>query len=209
GYTTFKVKVGRAVDEEAKFVIRMLKQNPVTVRLDFGGKTAFSEFEKFFSHLGPTEKAKIEFAEDPAPWDLYTWTEAAKIIPIALDHEGEKIELEKFTSKPPFSIVVIKPARTDVEKTLKMISRFGLKMVVTSSLDHPVGVAHACLQAAELKKFYPNTLLDCGCLTIKIYRPNDFSNRVQTTGPFLKEIPGTGIGFDDLLEALPWNPIKK
>lgn len=209
GYSTLKVKVGRAIEEEAKFCIRTLKQNPVTIRLDFNGKTSFSEFERFFSFLSPAEKAKIEFAEDPVPWNLEAWTECAKIVPIALDLEGEKIDFEKFTSKPPFSVVIIKPARQDIEKTLKAINRFALKMVVTSALDHPIGVAHACLQAAELKKFYPNTLLDCGCLSLRLYKPNEFSNRVQTTGPFLKEIPGTGIGFNELLEKIEWIQVKK
>ena len=68
GFTTFKIKVGRAVDEEGKFIAKFLKQNPVLIRLDFNAKTDFSEFERLFSHLGPAEKARIEFVEDPVPW---------------------------------------------------------------------------------------------------------------------------------------------
>lgn len=209
GFTTFKIKVGRAVDEEGKFISRFLKQNPVLVRLDFNAKTDFSEFERLFSHLGTAEKARIEFVEDPVPWSMDAWTEAAKIVPIAIDMENEKIDWEKFTSRPPFQVVVLKPARTDMEKALKFINRFALKMMVSSSMDHPVGVAHACAQASELKKFYPNTMLDCGCLTLKAYKPNEFMNHIQTTGPFLKEIKGTGIGFDDLWDKVEWTPVQR
>lgn len=209
GYTTLKVKVGRAIEDEAKFITRTVKQNPVMIRLDFNGKTSFSEFEKFISLLAPSEKAKIEFVEDPMPWNFEEWTEAAKLATLALDHESERMDFEKFQMRPPFTVVVIKPARIDVEKTLKFVNKFALKMVVTSSLDHPVGVAHACLQAIEIKKFYPNTLLDCGCLTHRFYKPNEFSARIQTNGPFLKEIPGTGIGFDSLLETIEWTPVRK
>jgi len=209
GFTTFKIKVGRAVDEEGKFISRFLKQNPVLVRLDFNAKTDFSEFERLLSHLAASEKARVEFVEDPMPWSTDAWTEAAKMVPIAIDMESEKIDWDKFTDKPPFQVVVLKPARTDMDKALKFISRFGLKMAVSSSLDHPVGVAHALAQALEIKKFYPNTLLDCGCLTLKAYKPNEFMSQVQTTGPFLKEIKGTGIGFDDLWDKLEWIPVQK
>jgi O-succinylbenzoate synthase len=209
GFTTVKVKVGRNVDEEAKFIVRILRQNPITVRLDFNAKVDFSQFERFMSHLGSAERAKIEFVEDPLPWDLESWTEAAKFAPLAMDMEYEKLDWEKLTGRPPFTVLVLKPARQDVEKALRWINRYALKIVVSSSMDHPVGVAHACAQAAELKKFYPNTLLDCGCLTLKSYRPNDFNNRFQTTGPFVKEIPGTGIGFNELLEGQLWVPVEK
>lgn len=204
GFTTLKIKVGRSVNEEAKFVSRTLKQNPVVVRLDFNGKVDFSEFERFTSHLDRAEKARIEYVEDPIPWDLDGWTEAAKLLPVALDHEYHRVVWEKFTGKPPFVVVVLKPARQDIDKALKWINRFALKMTVSSALDHPVGMAHATLVATELKKFYPNTLLDCSTLTMRAYKPNEFSNRIQMTGPFLKEIPGTGIGFNDLLDKVEW-----
>lgn len=209
GYTTLKVKVGRAVDDEAKFCSKIIKQNPVTLRLDFNGATDFSEFERFFSHLSPAEKAKIEFVEDPMPWDEEAWRDCARFAPLAIDMEISKVEWEKYKTKPPFGIVVLKPARIDIEKTLKHVSRLALKMVVTSSMDHPIGVAHALYQATELKKFYPNTLLDCGCLTHRVYKPNEFSTRIQTTGPYLKEIPGTGIGFNEVLENIKWTPVQK
>jgi O-succinylbenzoate synthase len=208
GFSTLKIKVGRSVDEEGKFIAKIIRQNPITVRLDFNAKVGFAEFERLFSHLGVAEKPRIEFVEDPVPWNLEAWTEAAKLAPIALDQEYHKVEWEKLKTKPPFSTVVLKPARQDVDHALNWINKFALKMVVSSSMDHPIGVAHACSVAAELKKFYPNTLLDCGCLSLKVYRPNEFSSRIQLTGPYLKDIPGTGIGFDDLLEKVTWVPVQ-
>lgn len=209
GFTTVKVKVGRSVDEEGKFITRILKQNPVLIRLDFNGKTNFSEFERLFSHLGPSERARIEFAEDPVPWNYEEWKEASSIIPLAIDMELPKVGWEKMPAgKPPFSVVILKPARVDIEKTLHWINKYALKMVVTSSLDHAVGVAHSLAVAGELKKYYPNTLLECGCLSNKAYKMDEFSMLIQTTGPYLKDIPGTGIGFNDLLEKIEWIPVK-
>ncbi len=210
GFTCLKVKVGKDVEEEAKFVSRIIKQNPVTVRLDFNAKASFEKYEKFVAYLGSAERPKIEFVEDPMPWDPLAWETAAKFgIPLAIDQELEKLSWDKMKTPLPFKVVVIKPARIDVEKMVKIIDKFALKMIVTSSLDHPVGVAHASAVASDLKKFYPNTLLDCGCLTMRAYRPNDYSSRIQVQGPYLTNIPGTGIGFDDLFDKAVWTPVGK
>ncbi len=209
GFTTFKVKAGRAVDEEGKFIAKFIKQNSVLVRVDFNAKIDFSEYERFISHLGPAEKARIEYVEDPIEWDLDAWREIADLLPVAIDQELEKFKLDLITEPPPFETIVLKPARIDMEKAIQFANSFNLKMVVTSSLDHPVGVAHALYQAAELKKEYSNRLLDCGCLSLRTYKPNEFSSQIQTTGPFLKEIRGTGIGFDDLFDRIEWTEISK
>lgn len=210
GFTTIKIKVGRNIEEEAEFIKRMIKQNPVGIRLDFNAKIDFDKYEKFISYFALAEKARIEFIEDPIKWDLKAWTEARKLgVPLAVDFEIDKVDWEKLEAPLPFKVVIIKPTRQDVEKTVKLVNRFALKMVITSALDHPVGVAQALMVASELKKFYPNTLLECGCLTLRIYKPNEFSTRIQVQGPYLNAIAGTGIGFNDLLQKLDWQPVKK
>jgi O-succinylbenzoate synthase len=204
GFTSFKVKVGRSLQQEAQWVSQLVKHNTLKVRVDFGGRTALNEFKKFFSFLNAHELKQIEFAEDPCPFQFEEWREASKIVPIAVDFESEKINWELLSSNPPFSVFIFKPGRTSFDKIQKWIDRFSLKIVVTSSLDHPVGVAHACRKAIELKKIYGERLLDCGCLTFKNYQPNAFSEVVQSEGPYLKGIPGTGIGFNNLVEAIEW-----
>ena len=209
GFTTLKIKVGRDIEEEVAFVQRSLRQNPITIRLDFNARTNFQDYERFMTQLSQAERARIEYSEDPFPWDPEAWKEASVFAPVAMDNEYEKVNWDKLKGPPPFKVMVIKPARQDLDKTLKIVNKYAMRMVVTSAMDHPVGVAHACHVAAELKKFYPNTLLDCGCLTLKVYRPNEFFSRVQTNGPYLTGINGTGIGFDDLLTKVPWEPLKK
>lgn len=206
GYTTLKLKVGKQLEEEAKSVSRIIKQNPFMVRLDFNAKLDWEHYKRFMESLHPSERAKIEFVEDPMPWDLEAWQEATQFAPLAIDGEYEKISWNKI-NRPPFKVMVIKPARIDVEKAVSHVHRLGLKMVVTSALDHPVGVAHSLWVAGELKKFNPNILLECGCLTLRSYKPNDFTPRITTMGPFLNHIAGTGIGFDELLSSLPWVPL--
>lgn len=210
GFTTLKIKAGRKLEEEADFVKRVIKQNPVGIRLDFNAKLDFQKYQQFIGYFSQAEKARIEFIEDPMKWNLEDWHKAVKLgVPLALDFEFVKIDWEKIEAPLPFKVMIIKPTRQDVEKTVKLVDKYSLKMVVTSAMDHPVGVAHALSVASELKKYYPNTLLDCGCLTMRIYKPNDFSSRVQVQGPYLTAINGTGIGFDDLLQKMDWLPVDK
>jgi o-succinylbenzoate synthase len=207
GFSTLKIKVPAPTEDYAKLIIRMIRQNPIMVRLDFNARLNFEQFNTFIGHFSKPDKAKIEFVEDPFPWSMDSWTEGAKLVPLAMDNEFYRVDWDKL-KKAPFKVLVIKPARMDVEKAEKIVSKYNLSAVVTSSLDHPVGVMHACLVASNLKKFYPNAVIECGCLSLKAYKPNNFSIRVETDGPFLRGSPGTGIGFNDLLEKQNWEPVK-
>lgn len=209
GFTTVKIKVGKRLEDEARFVSRLIRQNPLLVRLDFNAKIDFESYKRFMNSIDLTERAKIEFVEDPFPWNLEQWKEAAAFVPLALDNEFEKVNWDEFKERPPFKIIIVKPARRDVDLDIKLALQHDLKLVVTSSLDHPVGVAHACNIAIEIKKSYPSLLLDCGCLTLRSYKSGDFFSRVQATGPFFTGVNGTGIGFDDLLQRLEWTPISE
>jgi hypothetical protein len=79
---------------------------------------------------------------------------------------------------------------------------------VTSSLDHPVGVAHASIVAGIIKKNTINRILDCGCYTTKLYKPNEFSIKIKDQGPYILNSPGMGIGFDDLLGGISWQVVR-
>lgn len=209
GFTTLKIKVGKNLEEEAATISKLVRQNPLLVRLDFNAKIDLVAYRKFMNSLDLTDRAKIEYVEDPMPWNLEAWKEAATFTPIALDQEFEKVKWNEITGRPPFKILIIKPARRDVEKDLKLAEQYDLKVVVTSSLDHPVGVAHACNIASEIKKSNPSMLLDCGCLSLRAYKFSEFFLRVQATGPYFAGVNGTGIGFDDLLQRIEWKPISE
>ncbi len=207
GFTTLKIKVPAPTEDYAKLIVRLIRQNPIMVRLDFNARLTFDQFSSFINHFSKMDRAKIEFVEDPFPWSLDAWTEGAKLVNLAMDNEYKRVDWDKL-KQAPFKVIVLKPARQDIEKAEKLISKLNLNAVVTSSLDHPVGVMHACLIASNLKKFYPNAVIECGCLSMRVYKANNFSIRVETDGPYLRSNPGTGIGFNDLLEKQNWVPVK-
>jgi O-succinylbenzoate synthase len=180
-------------------------------RLDFNQSINFELYRSFLEKLGRAFWPRIEFVEDPFPYDFERWQEANQWIPLAMDADFEKVKWAQVAmarSARPFEVLILKPARTDVNKFMKRADKHFLKVAVTSSLDHPVGNLHALWVACELKKFRPNQILDAGCLSHRVYRSNKFSNLIVTQGPYLGEIAGTGVGFNELLQSLPWVELR-
>lgn len=207
GFSVLKIKMGRDPEGELSFLIDLLKKYDFLVRLDFNGKASFPHLERLYAALPGSQRAKIEFIEDPVPYTYEVWQELAKLWPLAMDNEIKNVDWNAKTL--PFKVLVIKPARQDVDSTVALGVKKNLRMVVTSSMDHPVGVAHAVRIAAELKKDYDSLMLDCGCNTLRAYKPTEFSNQMIWQGPFLTSVPGTGIGFDSLLESLSWKSVRE
>jgi o-succinylbenzoate synthase len=207
GFTTMKVKVGRDWKAEVEWLNKMLKLHSFICRLDFNSRGDLATLDRMYSSLSPGIKQKIEFVEDPFPWSPTSWADAASFVPLALDQEFKNVDWQSLGGACPFNVLVIKPARQDVEDAIRIATTKKLKMVVTSSMDHPVGIAHAVRVAAEIKAKYPNQLLECGCLTHRVYKPNEFFTKMIIQGPYLTQISGTGVGFDNILEKLDWQPI--
>ncbi|MGZ8789795.1 MAG: hypothetical protein ACXW4P_16385 [Thermoanaerobaculia bacterium] len=73
---------------------------------------------------------------------------------------------------------------------------------MTSYMDHAVGQFFAAYVAAT-HDVNPR----CGLMTHVLYEPDAFFERIERDGARLLPPRGTGIGFDDLLERLPWKSI--
>jgi O-succinylbenzoate synthase len=70
-------------------------------------------------------------------------------------------------------------------------------------MDHPVGQFFAAYVAAT-----HDVSARCGLMTHVLYESDPFIERMERDGARLLPPRGTGIGFDDLLEALPWKPLR-
>ena len=81
--------------------------------------------------------------------------------------------------------------------------------VFTSNMDHPLGQCWAAYNAAKFYTGKPESEIPlCGLVTHHVYRPNPFSERMgMDITPEFPVPGGTGLGFDDLLEALPWKTL--
>ncbi|MBX3018309.1 MAG: hypothetical protein KF767_10495 [Bdellovibrionaceae bacterium] len=210
GFQSVKLKCGSQIDKELELAVRLVKQKGFLLRLDFNGKATPADIEKFKHEFPEGLRSKIEFIEDPFPFVHELWQEASELAPLAVDQEYVRVPWADYSESkpPPFKVIVLKPARQDMVKAREFAHRFRLKIVVTSSLDHPVGIMHAAAACGDMKRLYPNMVLDSGCFSHTAYEPDRFSQMMSPKGPFLAEVAGSGVGFDQILKELPWTDLR-
>lgn len=151
------------------------------IRLDFNFCLTESEFRNFLKLLNPDILKKIETVEDPFPFELQSWSELNQIVCLSLDW-----------SELQWPHTIAKPSRKHQDSFLYM----------TSSMDHPVGVAHGLAQA----QMWPNKIH--GFLTLSSYQPTEFHSAFQQSGTDLTyRTDGYGIGFETVLQNLTWEPL--
>ena len=203
GYTAVKLKIGRGPESEAKALnrladLRLRWRLDVNASLTTGGES----IEAFLAKLHPSIHRNIEFLEDPMPYETSTWSSLSdrENVPLAIDWELP-------SSPPPWpgaQILVIKPSSQDAFPLALAAAHAGMELVVTHSMDHPLGQSVALWTAMRLRQRHGELLRDCGLQAVGLYAPNKFSEQIQTCGPQTIPPPGTGFGFDELLAKLPW-----
>jgi O-succinylbenzoate synthase len=162
----------------------------VRIRIDFNARISAEDFLRVAESL-PRER--VDFVEDPCPYDEKVWNllRARTGLKLAFD-------IPPMASGSPataFDVLVHKPA-------LQTEWPEHHDVVVTSYMDHPVGQFGAAYVAATHV-----TNARCGLFTHVLYERDAFIERIASDGARLLPPEGTGIGFDDLLERLPWTSI--
>lgn len=193
GFRSIKVKMGRDPAAEAKRLRALVAESDSLLRLDFNATLSRETLDRFLENLGEGIK-RIEFLEDPMPWNEKDWATIRERwgVALAADRETEAAEWVDFR--------VIKPA---VQERIPASGR----IVFTSYLDHPLGQVSAAWVAASFSKTSGDRLACCGLLSQVAYQPNAFSERLKTKGARLSAPEGTGFGFDDLLLNLEWREL--
>ena len=207
GFNTLKIKVGRDIAEDIKFVGKILSSGTFLVRLDFNNLSNWQYFERMMTELNQTQRSRIEYVEDPFPYDYVAYQEARKLCRTAVDREFRKVVFDE-TQKAPVDCIVLKPAIQDVESVISVALKHRIPLTVTSYMDHSVGMAHAICLAGELKKKHDWLILQAGCLTGRFYQSDDFSKQVSVQGPYIQSIAGTGIGFDQEFKQVSWAEVR-
>ncbi|MGE0634669.1 MAG: hypothetical protein AB7O96_19810 [Pseudobdellovibrionaceae bacterium] len=202
GYSHLKIKLGIDLKREIDWLNNIGKVQAFRLRLDFNSKLNWDTFEKFSSSIDPTVRTKIEFVEDPMPYVYEEWDRAKSLLPLAVDMESKNVDWD--SNKFPFQFMVMKPAVQDVQTVVDRATRARKPLIVTSYMDHPVGQLHALSIAGDLRRQYPNLILDCGLMTQHLYLDTPFTPFFKIQGPYIMGVDGTGIGYDNLLASLPW-----
>lgn len=200
GFSIIKLKCGRDLHAESSFLNAMATAFPsLRWRLDCNESLTPEEAEAFLIGLETKTRAAIEFIEDPCPYSESAWTllrrkTAAKL---AVDREAAPL-------CSAAQVMVIKPAVDEPFLLAEAAIQHNQHVVLTSYMDHPVGQTFAAWEAARLGLQFAGLVATCGLQTHHLFEPNAFSEMLGPWQPAFTAPEGNGLGFDDLLDELPW-----
>lgn len=200
GFTTVKLKAGRDPETESKFLGAMAEEYPALKwRLDFNESLTPEQAAEFLLGLADRTRASIDFVEDPCPYSESAWTELRRKTRVKL-----AVDLEAAPLTAAAQVMVIKPAVDEPFLLGESAISHNQRVVLTSYMDHPLGQAFAAWEAARLELQFPGLTGMCGLQTHHLFEPDEFSEALGPWSPEFKIPDGTGLGFNDLLDALPW-----
>ena len=200
GFTTVKLKAGRDLTDEARFLDEMAAEYPqLKWRLDFNESPTPGETTEFLLGLAEKTRAAIDFVEDPSPYSETAWKEMRRQTRVNLAVDREAAPLSSAAQ-----VMVIKPAIDEPFLLGEAALGHQQRVVITSYMDHPVGQTFAAWEAARLGLQFPGLVGMCGLQTHHLFEPDAFTEALGPWSPDFKVPDGTGLGFDDLLDALPW-----
>lgn len=200
GFSVIKIKAGSNPAAEARFLDEMAAEfHGVKWRLDFNEALEPEAAEDFLASLKDETRTSIDFVEDPCPYSDTAWAGL---------HRRTRVRLAVDRESSPLSaaaqVMVIKPAIDEPFLLGEAALRHGQRVVVTSYMDHPLGQAFAAWEAARLGLQLPGLVGLCGLQTHHLFEPDAFTEMLGPWSPVFQPPAGNGLGFDDLLDALPW-----
>lgn len=190
GFTHVKVKGGKGGGQDMCRVRSMIRLFPgLKWRIDFNERGEAGELLEELSSWSEQEKAAIDFLEDPVPYFGEDWGRIVSEsgLEMALDRQLE-------SDRGDAAVRVVKPAIQEMTS--------GGRVVVTSYMDHPLGQTFAAWEAARA-----GVTEICGLQTHELFEKNEFVEALGNATPEFKIPNGNGLGFDDLLESLPWTKL--
>ena len=200
GFTLVKLKCGRDLIQERTFVEEMNREFPgIKWRLDFNESPSREEMVEFLEGLSAEACRAIDFLEDPCLYSESGWREIYRKFRVNLAVDREAAPL---TSAAQW--MVIKPAVDEPFLLGESALQHGQRVAVTSYMDHPLGQTFAAWEAARLALQFPGLVGACGLQTHHLFETDAFTEALGAWGPEFKPPDGMGLGFDDLLDALPW-----
>lgn len=188
GFSAVKIKISNVAELASTLAMAPSWIGGLRLRLDMNAKAGVDELLLALDRLPVLVRDRIEFIEDPIPFDLAQWSALARRsgLRLMLDREGaelalsEKIECFKSGVLGGF---IHKPGWTADDEALAL-AKAGAPVVVTSLLGHPIGQLHAARVANHLA---PSLGPDAvhGCFSHIAYDQGVEFKYLQTAGPKL------------------------
>jgi len=136
-FTHVKIKCNNDIKNIFE-IIKALYKNSI-IRLDFNSCLTVEEFLEFISLLDSDHKTKIDFIEDPIPYDAHLW-----------DNIQNKSGLDLALDRGP--IDAVSGYRTRIWKpNITASEPKSFPLCITHNMDHELGMRYATYRAATSK----------------------------------------------------------
>lgn len=194
GFTHLKIKVGRDLERETETLTSHFLIDGMKLRLDFNERLTPAVFRTFLTRIECLQE-KIDFIEDPFPYDAEEWA--------AIQRDGWILACDRQASRgvqypDSAKVLIIKPARCPQKDWMKWSDQ---TRIVTTYMGHPLEQMTAAYVAHQIDPEGNNIH---GLLSHHVFLSNPFSRQLNWDGPQYTCPPGTGFGFDEQLEHLNW-----
>ncbi len=200
GFTVIKIKGGRDLEKEEAFLEAMAAEFPALKwRIDFNEALQPEQAMAFLLGLSERARQALDFVEDPCPFSETAWPDLHRRTRVNL-----AVDREAGPHRAGAQVCVIKPAVDEPYLLGEAAASHRQRVVLTSYMDHPFGQAFAAWEAARLELQLPGLVGICGLQTHHLFEANEFSEELGGWSPGFHIPGGTGLGFDDQLDALPW-----
>ncbi len=139
-FQVIKVKMGRCLQEETEQLIKIIRLWPDSLswRLDFNAALDQDSFE-YWLHNFPSDCAtRLEFIEDPIPYDAQVWRQITERfqVTLALDRAGDPLE----QCADGADVLVIKPSVQPADKLIRLFAH--TRFYNYSQHGTPAGLSH-------------------------------------------------------------------
>ena len=199
GYRYFKVKMGRNLRSETIALKKLCESCGGMFRLDFNESLEMKDFRLWLKRNSDLLK-KIDFIEDPIPFNSSQWQFLSKEYPIrlALDMAAKPLEVDPSA----FQVLILKPAIQNIKRIMERYKDSHHSIVLTHYMDHPVGQSTAAWWAYWMKEKFGNRVIECGLQDPGLFEKTPFF--IESISPNFSPPRGLGWGFDQQLQEVKW-----
>lgn len=214
GFKDLKIKMQINASDDILKLNQLFSDQDFSIRLDLNNFASLEKLAYLNKNISPRVKEKIVYVEDPFRFDLNLWKDANKLFSLGFDLQGDLNPFDytaEDKDEKAFEYIIYKPARKKTNQENKSFSealeKDRVKIVVTSSLDHPLGQAYALYEAqriGKIKKDKTNMTLPAGALSLWTYNVTGFESEFVYKGNQFYKTKGFGLGFDEQLQKQNW-----
>jgi o-succinylbenzoate synthase len=180
-------------------LVALMGNAAVKLRVDFNSCLREEAFCEFMEQMAPQVRERLDFVEDPFPYEAGRWREVG-------ERFGVRLALDKQLrgAREGFDVAVLKPGRREWREMTDDLPK-AVRVVMTSAMDHAIGQSFAAYEAALAWRELEGRMDLCGLCTEHLFERDAFFERLSSRAGRLEvDRKGTGLGFDEVIDKLKW-----